>query len=917
MDEPLPEVMSHYRILRRLGAGGMGEVYLAEDTRLDRKVAIKVLPAQSMLDEKARARLLLEARAAARLDHPNICAIHEVGEDQGRSFIVMQHIDGETLAARMRRKPLELDEALDVAVQVADALAEAHAIGIVHRDMKPANVMVTAKGQAKVMDFGLVKFVEDTTADTAASTGLMLTDSGTIIGTAPYMSPEQVRGDTLDARTDLFSFGVLIYEMVAGRQPFAAASMAATFSAVLTQEPLPLVRFSPQAPEELERIVAKALVKDREQRYQSAKDLLIDLRRLKQRQEFQAASSAGNASAGSPRGGNVRRKTAAILGIAALAAAAVAFLYFWAGQKPETGQSAPQRVLSRLTFHAGLQSEPTWSPDGRFLAYSSDRGGHSEVYVQPVGEGDAVQVTRSAAHSWQPAWSPDGKRIAFRSEAEGGGLYLVAALGGSQRKIAPFGYHPRWSPDGTKILFDMQIVSLTTIPTLYLTSFDGAPPREALAGFFKDFVVLRASYVAWHPDSQRVSVWATHKQLGRGFWTVPLGGGEPLRSEISPEVTKRIEEAGVALGRFLWSPSGSTLYFEGASRGVTNLWKIAVEPKTLRWVGGPERLTTGPGIDSDLTLSADGRKLAFTTRREETRIWVLPFDAATGRVKGAGQPETPAGITAWAFDLSRDGKKLAYIALRPGKQELWQRILDGGIDKLLMASDSYTRNYPIWSPDGSRLAYSRHSPAAPGEARGRASIVVLPSGGGDEQVVTTNGFNDGPKDWFSDGQRLLALTTRPDGNRWKIWIVPLAGAPNAEATAQVIAQDPDHNFFQPHLSPDGKWICFMKVRASDPGVSNLYVMPASGGEQTQVTTGRFLDDKVSWAPDGRTIYFLSQRRGFFNVWGIHFSAAAGKPVGEPFRVTNFESPARMATPSNTTSEMSVGAGSLALLITEL
>jgi Tol biopolymer transport system component len=337
----------------------------------------------------------------------------------------------------------------------------------------------------------------------------------------------------------------------------------------------------------------------------------------------------------------------------------------------------------------------------------------------------------------------------------------------------------------------------------------------------------------------------------------------------------------------------------------------------MRWIAGPERLTTGPGIDSDVALSPDAKKLAFTTRREETRIWVLPFDAAAGQVKGAGQPETPAGIEAWAFDLSRDGKKLAYFALRPGKQELWERILDGGADKLLLASDSYTRTYPIWSPDGTRLAYRRRPPAKPGDPRSRGSIVVLPDGGGDEQVITSEGFGDGPKDWFADGQRLLALTNRPDGDRYKIWIVPLAAAPNGDARAQAIAQDPDYNFYQPHLSPDGRWICFLKVRVSEPGVHYLYVMPASGGEQTQITTGRFLDDKPRWSPDGKTIFFLSQRGGFFNVWGIHFAPASGKPVGEPFRVTAFESSARMATPANQASEMSVTANRLALPLTEL
>ena len=281
--------IGHYRILSRLGAGGMGEVWLAEDTELDRQVAIKFLSVESALDEGAKKRLIREARAAAKLDHPNICAIHEVGEDQGRSFIVMQYVEGETLAKLIQRKPLDLRESLDIAVQIAGALAEAHSRGIVHRDIKPQNVMITARGQVKVLDFGLAKIVQQKSlADSVAETESLLTEPGMIIGTVPYMSPEQVRGETLDARSDIFSFGAVIYEMVSGRQPFPAESAAATISTILTKEPPPLARYSREVPAELERIVSKVLRKDREQRYQTSKDLLIDLKTLCEELTFEA-----------------------------------------------------------------------------------------------------------------------------------------------------------------------------------------------------------------------------------------------------------------------------------------------------------------------------------------------------------------------------------------------------------------------------------------------------------------------------------------------------------------------------------------------------------------------------------------------------------------------------------------------------
>jgi eukaryotic-like serine/threonine-protein kinase len=281
--------ISHYRILNNLGAGGMGEVYLAEDTKLDRRVALKLLPQASVADEQAKKRLIREARAAATLDHPNICTIHEVGEEDGHSFIVMQYVEGETLAGLVKRKPLDLTEALDIAAQIADALAAAHSRGIIHRDIKPQNIMITPAGQVKVLDFGLAKVIQERSLiESSADTESLLTEAGTVMGTVPYMSPEQVRGESLDTRSDLFSFGALLYEMVSGRQPFAAETTAATFSAILTRDPALLARYSADAPAELQRIVSKALAKNREERYQTSKDLLIDLRRLRQRMEFEA-----------------------------------------------------------------------------------------------------------------------------------------------------------------------------------------------------------------------------------------------------------------------------------------------------------------------------------------------------------------------------------------------------------------------------------------------------------------------------------------------------------------------------------------------------------------------------------------------------------------------------------------------------
>jgi serine/threonine protein kinase/Tfp pilus assembly protein PilF len=345
MKEALPvnTTVSHYRLLSRLGAGGMGEVYLAEDTQLDRKVAIKLLPPESTADEQAKKRLVREAKAAAKLDHPNICSIYEIDEENNHSFIVMQYVEGETLAGRMKRSPLEFHEALDIAVQVADGLAEAHSRGIIHRDIKPQNIMITTRGQAKIMDFGLAKVVEQRSAvESEAETQSLLTEPGTIVGTVPYMSPEQIRGEPLDTRSDIFSFGAVLYEMVSGRQPFAVGSAAATFSAILTREPAPLARFSTDAPAELQRIISKALRKNREERYQTSKDLLIDLKNMKHRLEFEAETEQSRSS-----------ETDDGIAVSTGAPAAVATagqLEIQGGQTPPTtATSSIRTVISRIS----------------------------------------------------------------------------------------------------------------------------------------------------------------------------------------------------------------------------------------------------------------------------------------------------------------------------------------------------------------------------------------------------------------------------------------------------------------------------------------------------------------------------------------------------------------------------------------
>lgn len=922
--------LGHYEIRSQIGAGGMGEVYLALDTELRRPVALKFLHKEVTSDQKRMNRFIQEARAASALNHPNIMTVYEIGLMEGMRFFATEFVDGITLRARMKSS-IGSDEVLDISIQVARALVAAHAAGIVHRDIKPENIMLRRDQLVKVLDFGLAKLVEQQSAapDSQAPTkALVNTEAGAVMGTVAYMSPEQARGLEVDGRTDIWSLGCVLYEMVAGRRPFAGETASDVIAALLKTTPVPLKQIAPTIPDELQRIVSKAMRHEKDERYQTAQDLLLDLRylqkQLDQEAEIERSAALTQVSISSEA---VNRETMqgvtanalsdtksaptsllarikshkgfVIVLLATLVAAGVAigaYLFRQPGAQPERQPS--QYILSRLTFDTGLQSEPTWSPDGRFIAYSSDHSGNFDIWVQPTSEGNPVQVTKSAAHDWQPDWSTDGKLIVFRSERDGGGLFVVPApTGGNERKIASFGYHPRWSPDGSQILFySANIQDNPAPPKLYVVGLDGAPPREILSEVLNGMSGrLRA---AWHPDGKRISLWSEQHGAELTFVTVPVAGGAPVKSKIKTEITDQIRAAGVDFFDFRWAPSGQALYFEGISRGVRNLWKVVVEPQSLSWIAGPERLTTGPGPDTDLAILPDGSKLAFTTRTEQTRLWSLPFNAATGQIKGTGQPITPAGIDSFSFDVSRDGKRLAFITERAGKYELWEKSFVDDSEKLLAAADGFSRAAPRWSRDGQRLAYVRSRLVSQErlqyEHTLEHAIVLLDVRNGNEQRLTSHHQLQGWSwDWTADQQFILGSSSRSSPGQWGLYLYPLAAAPNAETQMRLVSSRPGYSAFNAHFSPDENWICFIGNKTDDAGDGAIYVVPSTGGEWIRITESSDFNDKPRWSNDGRTIYFISNRSGFLNVWGHRFDPASGHPTGEMFRVTNFENPGRM------------------------
>jgi Tol biopolymer transport system component/DNA-binding winged helix-turn-helix (wHTH) protein len=599
-----------------------------------------------------------------------------------------------------------------------------------------------------------------------------------------------------------------------------------------------------------------------------------------------------------------------LLGCAVLVTAVLGVVAY---QKVRVPAAPTQGILRRLTFDPGLQSGATWSPDGTSIAYSSDRGGTFNVWVQSINGGDPVRITKGPGPNWQPAWSPDGRSIAYRSEAGDGGLYVISAHGdsGLAQKIASLGYYPHWSPDGSQILFQSTRVSLAT--RLYVVDLRGSAPREVLPDLTKKLYAISA---AWYPDGKRVTVrtWDAMPSTVPSFWTAPIAGGPAIHSEVNPEIFKTLETlTGTGIVgwaesdfSFAWTPSGNAIYLERSMRRARNLWRLNVDPESLRVVG-IERLTTGPSSDTELALSADGKRLAFTGESRQVRTWMVPFDANGGRILGPGHPVTPEAVEAWEPNLSPDGRSLAFCGRRADKWDLWVVSIPDG-HEIHVGGDDYTRDRPQWSPDSARLAYTRTNLTT-----GVLQLMLWSKETGEEQVLTDPEPNVSVVyDWppYSGGL-LVSRTNSGTGNN-ELWFMPVSAAPHAQAAARKIAADPALDMYQPHLSPDGRWIVFEGVENVDS--SCLYVIPATGGPWKRITNSGHWDDKPRWAPDGKTIYYLSERGGFFDVWGIRFDPAQGTRVGKPFQLSSFSIPNLMTADVIPTVELSITQDQLAITL---
>ena len=819
-----------YEILAPLGAGGMGEVYRAKDSKLDREVALKVLPEKLAQDAAALARFEREAKAVAALSHPNILAIHDFGRHDGVAFAVMELLDGQTLRERLGEGRLPARKAIDYAVQVAHGLAAAHEKGIVHRDLKPENLFVTQDGRVKILDFGLAKIALPQPDETHSPTAVAATEPGSVMGTVGYMSPEQVRGRPADHRSDIFSFGAVLYEMLSGKRAFHGDSAAETMAAIAQKEPPELDAADLSMPPVLDRIVRHCLEKSPGERFQSAGDVAFALQET-------PTSSARHATFLSGRTEGARTKSL-LLAAAGAAIAAVAFgLGWWLHNPPTPTALAPRVRFERMTDQPGVERAPSLSPDGKSFAYVSGEHGNDDVFLLRIGGRNPINLTADSPEDDDtPAFSPDGSQIAFRSERQGGGIFLMGATGESVKRLTDFGYNPTWSPDAKQIAVS---TGAFTAPTdrpgsgeLWAVDVASGERRPILQG--ADGIQAR-----WSPHGHRVAFWGLRGQGGqRDLWTVAADGSEARGGAVTVTDDPPLDFSPE------WSPDGRFLYFSSDRGGTLNLWRIPIDEASGRVLGDPEPLTTPSVWSGSPSLSHDGRSLVYSSLDFRSTLLRVGFDPEREQIVGSAVPLVRSTLALRDHAVSPDGQRVAFTSSGT-PEDLFVVGTDGSSFRRL-TDDAFRDRGPVWSTDGNRLLfYSDRS--------GSYQIwSIRPDGSGLQQLSRLNGAANFPV-LSPDGMRVATVDLRTQ--RW--YVLDSARGTSIREFTQPLADST--RFWPLSWSPDGASILGLIRSPGGTAVGLATCSPESGRcDAIYKTSGEPFLWPI-WLRDGRRVIFRHER----------------------------------------------------------
>ncbi len=868
---PLPDLpgqtLLHYRITEKIGEGGMGAVYKAVDTHLDRPVAIKVLPPDRVADLERRQRFVQEAKAASALRHPNIVVIHDIAADGGRDFIVMELVEGQSLDALIGRRGLKLGQALGYAVQIADGLAKAHAAGIVHRDIKPTNIMVTPDGLVKILDFGLAKLSEAGPDEGAGPTMTMTpgqkprTEEGFVVGTAAYMSPEQAEGKNVDARSDIFSFGAVLYEMLTGRKAFGRESGIKSLAAVLNEDPAPASAVNEAVPAEIERVLNRCLRKDPQRRWQTMSDLKVALQELKE------DSESGRLKAAAAPAGRKKHRAAFLAGGLAVVVLIIIFAAKLFSPKPA---GPVEYEITPLTFDSGMTAFPAVSPDGSLMAYTSDRegDGNFDIWVQQVSGGRPLRLTDHPADDWFPSFSPDGSKIAFRSDRDGGGIYLIDALavGGEPRRIADRGLMPKFSPDGRWIAFIVLPASLEPRQyKAYVVSPKGGEPRQILGDFLFDFVVQGAGFV-WSPDSKQLlfSGRRADDPKSRDWWIAPVDPGNPVR-------TRAIENLGLTtIVKYPVEWRGNNVYYvSGTTIEGINLFRASIDPQDRAVRGPAEAITTGPGMKIFPAVMSDGR-VFFADMTVAMSAWSVAARTDGAVVSGQPQKLTRDVMQNFNPSISRNGAKAAFDAFggaQAARIEVRVKDLRTGEETAIPVQGANLFRYPRLSPDGSLLAYQD-------VVEGKAKTFVVAPGVSAARALCEGCFVPG----FYPGNEFVLVQIKPN---------ELEKMDLRTGAKKVVLASPEDAIADASLSPDGKWIAWLAARPD--GRAAIRISPAepapSGGKDTiTVADADHYLGKPDWSPNGHWLYYLSEKNGRCSIFVRELDPRTKRPAGEERKV---------------------------------